>query len=131
MSKEKSMGDRYERKTVSALLDIGVAARRTLLSAQAGRHEGADVAAQVPGYGPLQIEVKSRTGARGWAGLKKWIEHKDLLVLCEPNKDPLVVMPWWVFKGFVVSLRPKDSFNFSEAIDRAPVRCEPGHTEEE
>lgn len=48
-----------------------------------------------------KIEVKGRKHGAGFRLLEKWLGSKDILVLVENRKEPLIVIPWDKFKKLV------------------------------
>ena len=49
----------------------------------------------------IKVEVKYRRQGTGFKTLRKWIEKKDSLVLCEPYQEPLVVMRFNDYANFL------------------------------
>lgn len=92
-SRDKGM--RAERNIVGRYIEMdGVFARRVPLS---GAQEGypGDVSVEV-GPHKWTIEVKAR--ADGFRELYKWTSGVDVVHVVADRKEPLAVVPWWLWK---------------------------------
>ena len=87
-ARSKLVGNRWESKILRLFHEAGFAdAKKTYQPAQSAGLDPGDI--HVNGY---KVEVKYRRTGTGYKTLRKWIEKKDHLVLCEPRLDPLVVL---------------------------------------
>ena len=97
-------GGRVEREIVALHKDMGVDAERVPLSgASRYRGNGADVDIYVRGKeeAPVVCEVKSRKNGGGFVQLETWLADFDCLFLKRNNADPLVVLPWRVWRSLL------------------------------
>ena len=88
--RSRDKGNRAERAIVRFLQDKGFAAERVPLSGSAGGSYIGDISIPVRGR-DLCAEVKVR--ARGFQELYKWLEGRDLLMVRQDRREPLVVVP--------------------------------------
>jgi hypothetical protein len=87
-ARSKVIGNRWESKVLGLYVNAGFTnAKKTYQPAQSAGLDPGDI--NVNG---LKIEVKYRRTGTGYKTLRKWIDKKDHLVLCEPYLDPLVVL---------------------------------------
>lgn len=99
MSREKGL--RIERELVQLHKDMGVYAERVPLSgASKYRENGADIDIYAQGKedAPLVAEIKSRKSGAGFTLLERWLGEYDLLFLRRNNADPMVVLPWRIWR---------------------------------
>ena len=100
----KRKGSRIEREIVQLHRDIGVHAERVPLSgASRYRGNGADVDVYARGKkeAPFVCEVKSRKNGAGFTTLEGWLSDYDCLFLRRINAEPLVVVPWRVWRSLL------------------------------
>ena len=98
----KRKGSRIEREIVQLHRGIGVHVERVPLSgASRYRGNGADVDVYARGKeeAPFVCEVKSRKNDSGFTTLEAWLADCDCLFLKRNNADPLVVLPWRVWRS--------------------------------
>jgi len=97
-------GGRVEREIVALHKDIGVYAERVPLSG-ASRYRGngadVDVYARDKDAAPFVAEVKARKNGNGFRTLETWLADYDCLFLRRNNADPLVVLPWRVWRSLL------------------------------
>lgn len=104
-SRSKQKGDRAERKLVEALRGLGLEAARIPLSGAAGGHFKGDVRFRMPGDTEFHTaEVKSRADGDGWKEIIRWLGNNELLALYRDRADPLIVLPWDVFRAILIRL---------------------------
>jgi Holliday junction resolvase len=101
---ERRKGLRIEREIVQLHTESGIHSERYPLSgASHFRDQGHDI--DIYAFGreeaPLVAEVKGRKSGNGFAMLERWLGDYDLLFLRRDRQEPLVVMPWRVYKRFV------------------------------
>ena len=83
-AKSKIKGNRWESIILKKYQDAGFHdAKKTYQPAQSAGLDPGDI--HVNGY---KVEVKYRRTGTGFKTLRKWIDKKDHLVLCEPYLDP-------------------------------------------
>ena len=100
-AKSKIKGNRWESIVLKKYQDAGFPdAKKTYQPAQSAGLDPGDI--HVNGY---KVEVKYRRTGTGFKTLRKWIDKKDHLVLCEPWLDPLVVLK---FDDYVKLLGAED-----------------------
>lgn len=100
-AKSKIKGNRWESIVLKKYKDAGFHdAKKTYQPAQSAGLDPGDI--HVNGY---KVEVKYRRTGTGFKTLRKWIDKKDHLVLCEPWLDPLVVLK---FDDYVKLLGAED-----------------------
>lgn len=90
----KQRGDRFERQVVSLLRNAGIEANRVPLSGALGGEYSGDIKSPRLGI----IECKIRDSQRGYTQIIEWLGNNQLLFLGVDYGEPLVVMPWKVFK---------------------------------
>ena len=97
----RDKGQRRERQIVALHVDLGVHAERVPLSGaaayQGGGHD-VDVYPWGPEGPPLCGEVKARRNGEGFKTLEKWLGENDALFLWRNRQDPMVVLPWRVWR---------------------------------
>lgn len=97
----RDKGLRIERELVQLHRDMGIYAERVPLSgASKYRENGADIDIY-PGSredAPLVAEIKARKGGAGFTLLERWLADYDLLFLRRNNADPMVVLPWRIWR---------------------------------
>ena len=97
----RDKGARRERELVNRHLEMGVHAERVPLSGathyQGGGHD-IDVYARGRDAGALVAEVKARKNGAGFKLLESWLEENNLLFLWRDRQEPLVVIPWRVWR---------------------------------
>ena len=98
---QRDKGARRERELVNLHLEMGVHAERVPLSG-AARYQGADHDIDVYPFGldagALVGEVKARKNGEGFKQLESWLAENDLLFLWCDRQQPLVVLPWRVWR---------------------------------
>ena len=79
--------------------DIGVYAERV----RRYRGNGADVDVYARGKdeAPFVAEVKARKNGNGFTTLETWLADYDCLFLRRNHADPLVVLPWRVWRSLL------------------------------
>ena len=106
--RHRAKGDRVERELVALHVELGLRSERVPLSGpQSYRNSKHDI--DVYPFGedaaPLVAEVKSRKSGSGFVRLESWLGENDLLFLKRNHADPLVTMPWRVWKLLVSQVR--------------------------
>ena len=101
---ERRKGNRVECEIVNMHKDIGIHAERYPLSgASHFRGEGYDI--DIYAFGreeaPAVAEVKARKEGKGFAMLERWLGDYDALFLKRDRQEPLVVIPWRVWKRLI------------------------------
>ena len=103
-ARHRQKGSRVERELVALHKEIGVHCERYPLSG-ASRFRGSghdlDVYARGRDEAPLVAEVKARKNGAGFTTLEKWLADFDCLFLKRNNADPLVVLPWRVWRSLL------------------------------
>jgi hypothetical protein len=70
---------------------VGFAAVATIwISTRAGREEA-----------PLVAECKARKNGSGFTTLERWVGEYDILFLKRNNREPMVVLPWRVWRSLL------------------------------
>lgn len=87
--RSRDKGSRAERAIVRFFLQRGCAAQRVPLSGAAGGRYVGDLTIPVVGRN-LCAEVKVR--AHGFGQLYGWLDHRDILVVRQDRREPLVVL---------------------------------------
>jgi Holliday junction resolvase len=102
MSQRK--GKVIEREIVALHKQIGIHAERYPLSG-ASRFRGAghdvDIYARGKDEAPFVAEVKARKNGNGFTTLETWLADYDCLFLRRNNAEPLVVVPWRVWRSLL------------------------------
>jgi Holliday junction resolvase len=97
-------GGRIEREIVALHKDIGVHAERVPLSG-ASRYQGngddVDIYPRGKDEAPFVAEVKARKNGAGFTTLETWLADHDCLFLTRNNAEPLVVLPWRVWRSLL------------------------------
>ena len=97
----RDKGARRERELVNLHRKLGVHAERVPLSGashyQGGGHD-VDVYALGRDAGALVAEVKARKDGAGFKTLESRLDENDLLFLWRDRQEPLVVIPWRVWR---------------------------------
>ena len=97
-------GGRVEREIVALHKDIGVHAERYPLSG-ASRFRGSghdlDIYARGKEDAPHIAEVKARKNGARFTTLESWLSDYDCLFLKRNNADPLVLLPWRVWRSLL------------------------------
>lgn len=86
----RDKGNRFERRLVAALQRAGIAAERVPLSGSAGGKYAGDLSIPVLGI-DRRCECKARNN--GFAQLYTWLAQRDLLIVRQDRREPLVVIP--------------------------------------
>jgi len=99
----RDKGGRIEREIVNLHKAMGVHAARVPLSGAAGGAYSGDVDIYVDGpeEAPLVTEVKARASGGGFVTIEKWLGENDALFLRRDRAEPLVVLPWRVWKRLI------------------------------
>lgn len=93
--KSRDKGNRREREIVKKYMEMeGVFAHRVPLSGATANYKG-DVVV-LAGAHEMRCEVKAR--ANGFKQLYEWIGDNGVLHLIGDRKEPLTVLPWWLWK---------------------------------
>jgi hypothetical protein len=103
-ARHRQKGNRCERELVQLHKDIGVHCERYPLSgASRFRGSGHDLDLYLFGkeQAPAVCEVKSRRNGEGFATLERWLSDYDALFLKRNNREPMVVLPWRVWKSLL------------------------------
>jgi Holliday junction resolvase len=107
-ARHRRKGGRIEREIVALHRALGVHAERYPLSG-ASRFRGAGHDVDVYAFGrdeaPLVAEVKARKSGGGFVQLERWLGEFDLLFLRRNNADPLVVLPWRIWRRLLEQVR--------------------------
>jgi hypothetical protein len=93
---QRDKGARRERELVARHLELGVHADRVGVAYAPG-HD-IDVHAFGRDHGALVAEVKARKNGEGFKTLEAWLGENDLLFLWRDRQQPLVVLPWRVWR---------------------------------
>ena len=105
---QRDKGARRERELVNLHLEMGAHAERVPLSG-AARYQGGDHDIDVYPFsldaGALVGEVKARKNGEGFKTLESWLADNDLLFLWRDWQDPLVVIPWRVWRTILGRLK--------------------------
>lgn len=99
MSRDKGL--RIERELVQLHKDMGIHSERVPLSgASKYRKNGADIDIypKGPDDAPLVAEIKSRASGAGFTLLERWLNEYDVLFLRRDRADPMVVLPWRIWR---------------------------------
>lgn len=125
-NRNKQRGDRFERKCVQLLKDIGLESQRVPLSGGAGGEFSGDIKIKAPVLPrPLLAECKSRAGCGGYKQIVDWLRDNDLLFLNVARDEPLVVVPWRLFNVLSTALGRNDARGIDTGLghgDRAGGR---------
>ena len=100
-ARHRRKGDRIERELVEMHQALGVHAERYPLSgASRFRNSGHDLDVYVDGKdaAPIVCEVKSRKDGANFVTLDRWLGEFDALFLKRDRANPLVVVPWRIWK---------------------------------
>ena len=93
---QRDKGARREREIVNRHLEMGVHADRVGVAYAPG-HD-IDLFPFGQDAGALVAEVKARKSGEGFKTLESWLGENDALFLVRDRADPLVVIPWRVWK---------------------------------
>lgn len=96
---QKRKGTRVEHEMVKRLQDEGIHAWRVPGSGAFGGRLNSDL--KIGHQEEFDVEVKSRKGGAGFQTLENWLGSNDLLFLKRNYTDPMVVMEWKTFVGFM------------------------------
>ncbi len=106
---QRDKGARREREIVNRHLEMGVHAERVPLSGathyQGGGHD-VDIYPYGLDAGALVGEVKARKDGVGFVTLERWLGENDLLFLWRDRAEPLVVLPWRVWRTILGKVKP-------------------------
>jgi Holliday junction resolvase len=97
-------GGRIEGEVVALHKDIGVHAERHPLSGAShfrGAGHDLDIYARGKEEAPFVAEVKARKNGSGFVQLETWLADFDCLFLKRNNADPLVVLPWRIWRSLL------------------------------
>lgn len=94
----RQKGDRFERWLVNQLREDGFAAERHPGSGAAGGSFAGDLTVPLLGD-DLVLEAKHR--ANGFREAYQWLEDRNLLALKADRRDPLIVLPWALFRRLI------------------------------
>jgi hypothetical protein len=94
-------GANAERRVVAALKAAGIWAARIPMSGAAGGEFSGDISLRVSGCVYIG-ECKYRRD--GFKTLETWLDGRDLLFLCRPRQQPLVVLPLSTLVNFLEEL---------------------------
>lgn len=134
MSKsQRDKGARVERELVQKHREIGVHAERVPLSgASRYRGNGADIDIYARGKeeAPLVAEIKARGDGEGFALLERWLSDYDILFLRRDRADPLVVLPWRVWKMLIGRNEPVRWSDEEQVSDQDAEACQPEKSKE-
>jgi hypothetical protein len=86
----RQKGNRLERQLVELLQRAGIAAERIPLSGSAGGKYAGDLSIPVLGIDRC-CECKVR--GKGFGQLYRWLDQRDLLIVRQDRREPLVVIP--------------------------------------
>lgn len=96
--RSRDKGNRVERRIVHLHKAMDIRAEKV-----SGMYRpGADL--DVYPYGrdaPLVCEVKARNNGQGFATIKRWLSDADALFLVEDRAEPLVVVPWRIWRELI------------------------------
>jgi Holliday junction resolvase len=100
-ARHRRKGDRVEREIIALHKALGIAGERYPASgATRFRGSGHDIDLYLFGddAAPAVCEVKARKDGAGFMQLEKWLGEYDALFLRRNNAEPLVLVPWRVWK---------------------------------
>ena len=109
MSQRK--GKVIEREIVQLHKDIGIHAERYPLSGAShfrGAGHDIDIYARGKDEAPFVAEVKARKNGNGFTTLETWLADYDCLFLRRNHAEPLVVLPWRVWRSLLISKQSVD-----------------------
>jgi Holliday junction resolvase len=101
---EREKGARIEREIVNAHRKMGIRAERYPLSGSSrfrGSGHDVDIYAFGVDEAPAVGEIKGRASGKGFTMLERWLGEYDVLFLRRDRADPLVVLPWRVWKRLI------------------------------
>lgn len=105
MSKsQRDKGARIEREIVELHRKMGIKAERYPLSGSTrfrGSGHDVDVYAFGADEAPAVVEVKGRGNGKGFTLLERWLGEYDALFLKRDRQEPLVVVPWRVWRRLI------------------------------
>jgi Holliday junction resolvase len=102
MSQRK--GKVIEREIVALHKEIGIHAERYPLSGAShfrGAGHDIDIYARGKEEAPFVAEVKARKNGNGFTTLETWLADYDCLFLRRNNAEPLVVLPWRIWRSLL------------------------------
>ncbi len=105
---QRRKGVERERALVNLHRKFGVHAERVPLSG-AARYQGGGHDIDVYPFGlyagALVAEVKARKSGEGFKTIETWLADNDLLFLWRDRAEPLVVLPWRVWRTILGRLQ--------------------------
>lgn len=125
---QRDKGNRIELEIVNAHKNMGVHAERYPLSGAShfrGQGHDIDIYAFGEDEAPAVAEVKARKEGSGFALLERWLGDYDALFLRRDRAEPLVVIPWRMWKRLIGKIPDE---NVSSEVGR-PTKPAQGATE--
>lgn len=122
---QRQKGARIEREIVEAHRAFGVKAERYPLSGSTrfrGQGHDIDVYAFGPDAEPATTEAKGRKTGSGFALLERWLGDYDALFLKRNRADPLVVLPWRMWKRLLLITSQHDQTDHTTTKSGRPAQ---------
>ena len=101
-------GARHRQKGIARSEKSSPCTRRSAFTVSGSRSRGVvDIGAMGPmsmngrDVCPFVCEVKSRRDGEGFATVERWLSDYDALFLRRNNSEPLVVLPWRVWRSLL------------------------------
>lgn len=119
---QRRKGIRVESEIVNLHKEMGVKAERYPLSGAShfrGSGHDIDIYAFGPDEAPAVAEVKARAEGKGFALLERWLSDYDALFLKRDRQEPMVVVPWRVWKRLIGGKDAKPAPRRARANGRA------------
>lgn len=109
--RSRDKGARKEREIVHKYMDMqGVFAHRVPLSGATANYKG-DVVVMA---GPHEIRCEVKARASGFKQLYDWLGENGVLHLIADRKEPLTVLPWWLWKCILEKLAKEEYIDATE-----------------
>ncbi len=106
---QRRKGVERERALVNLHRELGIHAERVPLSG-AARYQGGNHDIDVYPFGldagALIGEVKARKNGEGFKTIESWLGENDALFLWRDRAEPLVVLPWRVWRTIIERVKP-------------------------
>jgi hypothetical protein len=103
-ARHRRKGGRVEREIVQLHRDLGVHCERYPYSGATRFRNGShDLDLYLFGkeQAPAVCEVKARKNGSGFTTLERWLSDYDALFLKRNNREPMVVLPWRVWRSLL------------------------------
>jgi len=100
---QRDKGARIEREMVNRHKEIGIHAVRQPDSGAFGTsHKKEELTGDLVIAKRFRAEVKARVNGEGFKTLEKWLGNHDMLFLRRDAAEPLVVLPWAVYRQLLI-----------------------------